>query len=187
MSLEIERLNMARDIGGGLVQAQCPACAEKGRDKKGEHLRVYPDGRFGCCVYPKDGEHRKRIFALVGDRKPRTFTVRVAAKAAVGAARSVRESLFAFAGLPFGTLGTGNSESRAYAREEAPNIIEDLKDWETCVPSVPKPKLPYMTPGGDLVIPFEAPERYHWWNCGQSVRQTAAELMERKELDASPF
>jgi len=24
--------------------------------------------------------------------------------------------------------------------------------------------LPYLTPGGTLVIPFDSPERYHWWN-----------------------
>ena len=39
----------------------------------GEHLRIYPDGRFGCCVHPKDGDHRKRIFALVGRAQARDF------------------------------------------------------------------------------------------------------------------
>ena len=66
MSLDISKLEKVRELAGGLVQARCPACAEGGHDRSGEHLRIYPDGRFGCCVHPKDGEHRKRIWALAG-------------------------------------------------------------------------------------------------------------------------
>ena len=62
MSLDTAKLEKVRELAGGIVQARCPACAEGGGDRKGEHLRVYPDGRFGCCVHPKDGQHRKRIF-----------------------------------------------------------------------------------------------------------------------------
>jgi hypothetical protein len=219
MSLHVEQLSKAREIGGGVIQAQCPACAENGRDKKGQHLRVYPDGRFGCCVYPKDGVHRKRIFALVGERSKLlflpslTFTVRVASKAAVETGRSVRESLvqmeIGLAGQAtgrfpdIGTLGTANSNPRAYAREEALNIIESLKDSETGVPGVPaitpalsdpmgergRRRMPYITAGGDLVIPFDSPERYHWWKDGQSgpgggrlsVEETRAEALARAE------
>src|SRR5512142_3003416 len=77
MSLDPAKLEKVRELAGGIVQARCPACAEGGGDQKGEHLRIYPDGRYGCCVHPKDGEHRKRIFALVGLRKPGTFTLRL--------------------------------------------------------------------------------------------------------------
>ena len=80
MSLEVSRLQNVHDAGDG-VQARCPACAEAGLDRKGVHLRVYKDGRFGCVVHAgADGvEHRKRIFALVGKpSQPKTgFTVRV--------------------------------------------------------------------------------------------------------------
>jgi hypothetical protein len=48
-------------------------------------------------------------------------------------------------------------------------------------------RLPFLMADGTVVIPFDSPERYHWWKGGQSVRQTVAELFERKELDASPF
>jgi hypothetical protein len=72
---------------------------------------------------------------------------------------------------------------------------------ETGVPSVPEEKgdrdgrdgrdadkrLPYLLADGTLVIPFDSPERYHWWKGGQSIRQTVGELKERKELDASAF
>ena len=46
-------------------------------------------------------------------------------------------------------------------------------------------KLPYLTPGGTLVIPFDSPERYHWWKPdGErlSVAETMQEVKERMEL-----
>ena len=48
--------------------AQCPACAELGRDRRGEHLVVFEDGKFGCVAFPGDSEHRKQIWKLVGMR-----------------------------------------------------------------------------------------------------------------------
>jgi len=78
MSLNLNKLEKVRELAGGIVQARCPACAEGGNDRTGEHLRIYPDGRFGCCVHPKDGEHRKRIFALVGVHDRREIRVKVA-------------------------------------------------------------------------------------------------------------
>jgi hypothetical protein len=64
---------------------------------------------------------------------------------------------------------------------------------ESPVPSVPEvrapeplshvgEKLPYLTAGGTLVIPFDSPERYHWWKPdGErlSVAQTMQEVKER--------
>ena len=79
MSLDLNKLEHLLELAGGAKQARCPACAESGQDRKGEHLRIYPDGRFGCCVYPKDHEHRKRIFALAGERGRRAIQVRVVA------------------------------------------------------------------------------------------------------------
>ena len=38
-------------------------------------------------------------------------------------------------------------------------------------------RLPYLTPGGDLVIPFDSDPKYHWWKGGQSVEQTRAEVL----------
>ena len=69
MSLQIDRLEKVRTTGGGQIYARCPACAEGGGDTSGQHLIIYPDGRFGCCVHPRDKQHRKRIFALVGRKK----------------------------------------------------------------------------------------------------------------------
>lgn len=147
MSLLLGSLEKVRQLGNGVIQARCPACAEGGHDRAGEHLRIYPDGRYGCCVYPKDHEHRKRIFALAGDRAPRTFTVKLpAVKVAGPAVQSVKQSLAEFARtlrtpvcesvtseemasypsceensspeLPFRTFRTGIFQSRTHTREE---------------------------------------------------------------------
>jgi hypothetical protein len=212
MSLQVSKLEKTRELAGGVVQARCPACAEGGHDKAGEHLRVYPDGRFGCCVYPKDREHRKRIYALAGDKAPRTFSVRVA-KGKADQRQSVRGVLENFLGTPgtgvgegvneyglsislgdshSGTLGTGSLMSRAHARGEDVHHATHAhmyKDNEPPVPNVPRclrtaamqvatgERLPYFTPAGTLVIPFDSPERFHWWKGGQSVSAIRAELL----------
>jgi len=35
---------------------------------------------------------------------------------------------------------------------------------------------PFLTVDGTLSIPFNSPERYHWWKGGQSVAQTLIEV-----------
>ena len=234
MSLTLAKLENVRELAGGIVQARCPACAEGGNDRKGEHLRILADGRFGCCVHPKDGDHRKRIFALAGERSVREFIVRVAAaKTPIPESRSVKAALTSFT---LGTPGTGKSESvqsvpsnpspnitplgtlgtplfnpytyrknlsHMYKESETgvPSVPSDLElslalDLEPPVPSVPTEKapeplshvgekLPYLTAGGTLVIPFDSPERYHWWKPeGErlSVAETLAEVKERMNL-----
>ena len=108
MSLDVAKLEKVRELAGGIVQARCPACAESGNDRSGEHLRIYPDGKFGCCVHPKDGEHRKRIWALAGVRQPGTFRLRLKTPPAMPAPRSVKA---AFTSFNSGTLGTAKTES----------------------------------------------------------------------------
>ena len=237
MSLDVAKLEKVRELDGGMVQARCPACAEGGNDRTGEHLRIYPDGKFGCCVHPKDRDHRKKIWALVGVRKAGTFTLRLTAPSAAPAAQSVK------AVLDIRTSRTGETNSntrvpmntttpmdesrtarthsfntRAYTRDNsivgntsidsqcklkeleqpvrdvllelspsiAPESKSPLPDLQPPVPSVPTPggrppsiaeeKLPFLTAGGDLSIPFDSPERYHWWRGGQSVETTLAEV-----------
>lgn len=52
---------------------QCPACVEIGRDKDGQHLAMFPDGKFACVAFPgvEGREHRRRIFVLLGGNKQR--------------------------------------------------------------------------------------------------------------------
>ena len=220
MSLDRPKLQMVRELGNGGWQAQCPACAESGQDRKGEHLRLYPDGKFGCCVFPGDREHRKRIFALAGQHGPKGIKVRVASGKT---ATAVRQNLLGRLGRMFGsleckmqsaecetegtvmdigTVGTGTYSLRERKKSEGDQLfIHKLIEFQEPVPSVPEEKderddrdrrdagrrLPFMMADGTLVIPFNSPERYHWWKGGQSVRQTLAELKERKDLDASRF
>ena len=216
MSLDRRKLQKLRELGNGSCQAQCPACAEAGQDRKGEHLRISPEGKFGCCVFPGDREHRRRIFTLAGDHGPKAIKVRVAA---AKTAASVQLDLLGRLGRVFsssterqdttamniGTLGTGTYLIRVREeiekdqicvrklidnREPVPSVptVEPVQELETGVPSVPKKlALPYLTDSGNLVVPFDSPERYHWWNGGQSIRLTKHELLERKEMDASPF
>lgn len=262
MSLNLQKLEQARKLEGGMVQARCPACAEGGHDRAGEHLRVYPDGKFGCCVHPKDREHRKRIFALVGVRERQDIKVRVAAK--VGG--SVQFGILGRLGRVFQTpiaipksqdatdgstevqpqsaevrtlrtgdansnngsadqdcrpleesrtLRTGVSNPYAYAEKvpidnrasaykefgrgvrsvrEAGKAVEPpttegegglesrrgvrcVREGEAAVrPSEPGEKLPFLTADGTLSIPFDSPERYHWWKGGQSIAETRNEL-----------
>ena len=77
--LDSAKLDNAKARANGAVEAACPACREMGGDKAGNHLLVKADGRFGCVAYPNDGDHRKRIFALIGTKSneaPRTATTR---------------------------------------------------------------------------------------------------------------
>ena len=67
MSLDIKKLSNVSEKPDGKVTARCPACALDGKDKKGEHLVVYPDGKFGCVKYEKDATHRKLIHSIAGD------------------------------------------------------------------------------------------------------------------------
>ena len=113
MSLVLSKLEKVRHLANGSVEARCPACAEGGHDRKGEHLLIKPDGRFGCCANPKDREHRKRIFALVGDASPRSIKVRVAAVKVAAPA--------VMAGV-LGRLG------RVFATPAKPATISDASD-----------------------------------------------------------
>ena len=84
-------------------------------------------------------------------------------------------------------------DSRCSVRQD---FQEQLEDFACPVPNVPtavvaKPpvlpdghyeRLPFLTAGGDLSIPFDSPERYHWWKPdGErlSVAETLAEVKER--------
>ena len=180
MSLDVQLLEKVRRLANGIVQARCPACAEGGGDRAGEHLRLYPDGRFGCCVFPQGRDHRRRIFALAGDKLPRPFTVKVAGTNPVAqSAQSIKATLTRFAGTP----GTPILIPRAYTKvgqEIMYDHTHTCKGFEGGVPSVPSPptvgRLPYLTPSGVLGIPFDSPEQFHWWKGGQSVAKTRSEV-----------
>jgi len=72
MSLDIKKLSNVSEKPDGKSTARCPACALDGKDKKGKHLVVYPDGKFGCVKYEKDATHRKLIHSIAGDGSKET-------------------------------------------------------------------------------------------------------------------
>src|SRR5215471_7959410 len=127
MSLNVDKLEKVVHLANGGMKARCPACAEAGSDRKGEHLRISPEGKFGCCVFPGDHKHRRRIFALAGDHGPKALRVRVAE---AKTAEAVQLDLLGRLGRVFGsaecrvpssecgteeigTAGTGDQKSRA--------------------------------------------------------------------------
>lgn len=45
---------------------QCPACASEGSDSKGDHLVVWPDGRWGCVVHKgEEGKDHRSLMAML--------------------------------------------------------------------------------------------------------------------------
>jgi len=70
MSLDLSKLENVRKRGGKTIAA-CLACREVGADKKGEHLRIWDDGRFNCIANLGEAgrEHRRRIWQLAGEHK----------------------------------------------------------------------------------------------------------------------
>lgn len=67
--LDESKLENVIKHGNGSIHAACPACRDDGEDKAGNHLFIKPEGKFGCCKYPADKEHRKRIWKLAGTPK----------------------------------------------------------------------------------------------------------------------
>lgn len=80
MSLDLNELenksSLIRD-GSNVTIARCPACAEDGGDRKGEHLIVFESGRFGCAVFPGDKEHRQQIWRLAGQKNDQSSSASV--------------------------------------------------------------------------------------------------------------
>src|ERR1700722_16576467 len=81
ISLDPARLEKVKRHGDGSIHAACPACRAAGSDKSGNHLKIEPGGKFGCATHKDDGEHRKEIFRLAGNRSvPRTANIAPQAK-----------------------------------------------------------------------------------------------------------
>jgi len=71
MNLDITKLENVQEQPDKII-ARCPACAEEGHDRKGNHLGIFPSGKYGCAIYPGDTEHRKQIMRIAGDRNMRS-------------------------------------------------------------------------------------------------------------------
>lgn len=62
--INLEKIENKKNLPGK-VQGRCPCCAENNQDRSGEHLILFPDGKFGCVV-DDSKEHRARILQLIG-------------------------------------------------------------------------------------------------------------------------
>ena len=143
MNLDISKLEHVRKHGKKTT-SRCPACAEAGHDQTRNHLIIRADGRFGCVVYPGDSRdarrHRKRIFALCGNREVKPLTVRCDGLGRLG---RVDESHYATAPIKTGLLGRLGrlfqthlgTEQRHH--QQAGRATEKLNDCERGVPGVP--------------------------------------------------
>jgi hypothetical protein len=142
MSLDISKLENVR-THGGKITARCPACAEAGHDQTRNHLIIGADGRFGCVVYPgasRDARaHRKRIFALCGNRE---ITPLIVQRSRLGPLGRPNGNHSASAPLKSGLLGRLGRLSQTHSgteRTDAENeqrMPEKLNDFERGVPSV---------------------------------------------------
>lgn len=119
MKLDINALvNVKKN--GKKTTAQCPACAEEGHDRDGEHLFISETGRYGCIKYPdREGvKHRKRICALVGIKEPRTntfnetktFTVRRPSSACNPGEKVIQRDVLGHLGRVFSTYAGKEKE-----------------------------------------------------------------------------
>jgi hypothetical protein len=151
MSLDISKLQNVR-IRGNKTTARCPACAESGRDKKGEHLIIHsPRGHFGCVVYPGNGPdakgHRRRIFALCGDRKIKALVIRrVTGTGSLGRSGRPLQSHSEVAPIKTGLLGRLGRVFETHAQRD-PEIeasafpVAGQRDIRGGVPAVLNPQL----------------------------------------------
>ena len=170
MSVDISKLEHVH-AHGGKTTARCPACAEAGRDQSGEHLVINSDGSFGCVVYPGDSTeakaHRKRIFALSGDRQIKPLHVR---RSDLGRLGRVDQSHSAGEPLKTGLLGRlGRVFQTHLEAEQIHGDREDrkakkLNDCERGVPSVPN--MSALEPHK----PHTERERAHKWHLLSSLQ-----------------
>jgi hypothetical protein len=68
------QLENRKDLPDGSVRGRCPVCALEGKDRTGNHLRIYPGGRVHCAVDPDHWQEAKRLLGLDEGGKRRELT-----------------------------------------------------------------------------------------------------------------
>ena len=61
-------LENAEELSDGSVRGRCPVCALEGRDRSGNHLRIFAGGRVHCVVDPDHWREARRILGLADGR-----------------------------------------------------------------------------------------------------------------------
>ena len=135
MGLDLSKLEKVRHRGSNTI-ARCPACAEAGGDRKGEHLLITNADQFGCVLFPGQSgqQHRQRIFELAGikETQGKSFEVRKPLSAPAGASVIQKDIL--------GHLGRIPSTHARKSFESHPSVKEYKAQEEPTdsVPSVPE-------------------------------------------------
>jgi len=129
MGLDFSKLEKVKYHGSKVI-ARCPACAEVGNDRKGDHLFIEPGCRFGCVVFSgtEGRNHRQRIFELAGIKTgvPKGFKVRNPLSP-VSEKKIIRKDIL-------GRLGHIKS---THARNELTNPLSKNKNQDAFINSVP--------------------------------------------------
>jgi hypothetical protein len=123
----------------GKIEAQCPACAAAGADSTGNHLVVYPNGKYGCVANPDD-EHSKVIFKLVGQRDGAVSHQLAIRRLEIGESRVL---------MKIGHLGRQKPTPVGNGGEEIPaqqNAVEVATE-RPCGPAVDMPPVEPEAPG----------------------------------------
>ncbi len=132
MGLDLTKLQKLRHQGSKII-ARCPACAENGCDRKGEHLIINDEGRFSCVLFPGQAgqQHRRRIFELVGVKEmtKKGFEVRTPLFPLVPRIAVIKKDIL-------GHLGHLNSSFLYIQNKE--NNANNCKEFKNAVPNVPK-------------------------------------------------
>ena len=136
MGLDLTKLEKVRRRGSNTI-ARCPACAEAGGDRKGDHLFINDGGRFGCVLYPgTDGQtHRQRIFELAGAKEmtDKCFEIKKPFSASSGPT-VIQKDILGHLGHIHSTHARKNMNTPIKNIDN--NLREDLKETD---PSVPEP------------------------------------------------
>jgi len=120
---------------GKKTTARCPACAENGMDRKGDHLCIQSDGRFGCVMHQGESgrDHRRRIFALAGAKEKMNMEFKIhppSPSSGAGLTVLLEDVL--------GRLGRLELSHARNALKKA-TIENAKKNFQNTIPSVPKP------------------------------------------------
>jgi len=133
MGLDLSKLENVRHHGTTII-ARCPACAETGNDRKGEHLFIEESGKFGCVVFSgTDGhKHRQRIFELAGIKTgiPTGFNVRNPFPL-IPEQKAIQTDIL-------GRLGHIKSTHARKVMDDLPSVKEIPSEPITAVPAVPE-------------------------------------------------
>lgn len=135
MGLDPSKLEKVKHRGPNVI-ARCPACAESGGDRKGEHLMINDAGQFGCVLFPGQGgqQHRQRIFELAGVKEipGKSFEIRKPPRPA-SKAEVIQKDILGHLGRIQTTharkiFKSNSSENEYKAHEEPLNAVPSVPD-----------------------------------------------------------